>query len=241
MNFDIIFSMEYQSFFLIIKEYKIIDNHFCVPNTFGTAGYVQIKKEGDNYQLIIQISNYKNKSGLVIVSRNETYSYQISSATTKIIIKDKLYPDDICVFMQDISLFASSLNSSKIEEKYKSILIKNNPQKNIFNKIFGEVYDTYFYDSIRSKINKLFALGLPCDIQEFGKARWVKLSVYGQEKYIGILYRGNSVYALAFGQKISDDVKKGKNIYNLGGTNYKFKFMSASDGKFLQFSNGNLC
>lgn len=233
--------MEYQSFFLIVKEYKIIDGKFCVPNPFGTAGYVQIKKEGDVFELIVQISSVKQSSTLVIVSKEKTYNYRILSATNKIIIKDVLYPSDISIFMPDICLFASSVNSNKTEKNYSKILFKNNTQKNMFNKIFGEVYDTYFYDSIRSKISKLFSLGSPCDIKEFGNSRWVKLSAYGQEKYIGLLYKGTSVYALAFGQKISNDTISGKNIYNLGGQSYKFKFLSAADGKFLQFSNGNLC
>ena len=54
--------MEYQSFFMILKQFQIKDNQFLSDQPLSAKGFVQIKKEQNQYSLVIQIANFKQKA-----------------------------------------------------------------------------------------------------------------------------------------------------------------------------------
>lgn len=228
--------MEYQSFFMLLKEYQMNNGAFCCANPLQVFGFAMIKKELKNYYLVVQ-SNKEVKSGFVVCEDN-VIKFQTSSKNTKLKLDFVPNLDKIVVIFPDEQLFATKVSTENCQMALEKI--NNKQEKDIYQKIFGNVYKTYFFDTIKPKLAKLFELGENTDDFASLGGKWTKLFVRGKEKVFGVIYKNNFAYAIAVGE-LHQGGNKVANLLQFAGKFYNMVFMSAEDGKYLQFSSGTLC
>ena len=104
-------------------------------------------------------------------------------------------------------------------------------------KIFGVVYDTYFFDCIKPKLASLFALGRPVpQLAEYIKnSKWTCVEHEGTSRVFGVIYKDNFAYAIAASVDSSFDNKKMTRSYQIEGKIYDLVFLSATNGKIIGF------
>jgi len=221
--------MEYQSFFLVLKDYKVIDGKFCSVNPISAKGFVMIKKEHDKYFLTIE--THGNHEQFFVVDGEYVESGSLGAKTTKIELKFKPNVNEIVVLIPELFLFATKTKTDLCE---KALLAINKKQsKSLLEKVFGEVYDTGFFDMVKPKLSKLFELGTTTNDFAFLGGKWTRLFACGEEKVFGIIYKNKFAYAIAVGE-VHNTQKPVANLIKAGDKLYNIVFMSAADGKYLQ-------
>lgn len=195
--------MEYQSFFMLLKKYSILDDKFCSISPLSAEGYVRIKKEQDRYKIIIQINNYDKPSKVYIVSDSIIKQSKIEAATTKIELFDDINVEKTCILLPDIGLFAVKSSTDICEQALQKIKNAINKDGNILDKVFGKVYDTYFFDCIKPKLAGLFSLGtnVPELCKIYPQSKWTMVKAGNQCKLIGVVYKNNFAYAIGVGDQ----------------------------------------
>lgn len=228
-NFDIICRMEYQSFFLVLKDYQLVNGKFCSINPIGAKGFVLINKELDKYYLTIEACG--NHEEFFVVDGNSVQSGNLGKKSTKIELKFVPNISEIVVLIPQLLLFATKTGTEACEKALEQIEKKES--KNLFQKVFGEVYDTYFFDMVKPKLSRLFELGTETNDFSFIGGKWTRLYACGEEKVFGIIYKNKFAYAIAVGE-VHNSQKPVANLIKAGNKLYNIVFMSASDGKYLQ-------
>lgn len=233
--------MEYQSFFMLLKKYQIENSKFLSVNPLSADGFVQIKKEKDKTFATIQLNSFVDKTRCFFVQDNIVKQIDITAATTKTQLEMLVDINKLCVIVFDYNLFAVK-NST--ENCYKSIMLINeylqNLKKNncsILEKVFNApVYDTYFFDCIKSKLASLFALGQPCYelSNKFECSKWIEVLIKQTKKVIGVIYKDDFAYAVGIGEQVSAEKEfcSGQ-VYKLQNNVYNILFLSASNGKVI--------
>ena len=234
--------MEYQSFFMILKKYEIQKGAFVCPNPLDACGYAQIKKEQNNYFLIIQSNIWKEKSNIYVVCKDKIFKSEFVSSNIKIPLDFAVDINCLVTIVPELNLFCSLKGTQNCQQAYEMILQTKQSNNSILSKIFGKVYDTYFYDCIKSKVEQLFEMGKSTDkFLFFGQGRWTSLNCGATEMVVGVIYKNNFALAVAIGKKLSPNAQINQNVYKVDGQNYNILFLSAKDGKFMRFFNGILC
>ncbi len=229
--------MEYQSFFMILKQFQIKDNQFLSDQPLSAKGFVQIKKEQNQHSLVIQIANFKQKAKAYIVCGKKLICTFVCTATTKLYLPC-MVEENIVVIVEDYNFFACKNGTNGCMEAY--LKIQKNKQtkqeKSTMQKIFGVVHDTYFFDCIKPKLERLFQLGKPheklCSV--FPKSRWTTVDVCGTEKVFGVIYKDKFAYAVAVGSQQNSQIEECKK-YEIDGKIYNILFLSAANGKIIRF------
>ena len=221
--------MEYQSFFIILKEYKVIDGKFCSLNPIDAKGFVMIKQELDRYFLTIETQCGGKQ--FFVVDGEHIESGTLGNHSTKIELKFKPDINKLVVLIPESFLFATKTETQFCEKALAKI--NNIQNKSLLEKVFGEEYDTGFFDMVKPKLSKLFELGTKTEDFSFLGGKWIRLYARGEEKIFGIIYKNQFAYAIAVGEPQSAQ-KPVANLIKAGGKIYNIVFMSASDGKYLQ-------
>ena len=60
--------MEYQSFFMLLKSFVHSEGKIISTNPLVAQGYVQIKKERQKYEVVVQINNFVEQTVAYLVS-----------------------------------------------------------------------------------------------------------------------------------------------------------------------------
>lgn len=230
--------MEYQSFFMLLKSFSYNNNNFICTNPLTVHGFVQIKKEQQSYYITIQINNYSGKAYAYLVSKTNIAKIEINSATTKAAISFVI-ENDVCVFVEQYLLFACKAGTLGCADAYG--LIRNKPfdkkGKTTLEKIFGEVYDTYFFDCIKPKLAQLFTIGMPINqlSEQIACSKWTRVEYKNRTQVFGVVYKNNFAYAVAVGAE--DDFGAGLHAqrYQIEDKIYNILFLSASNGKIISF------
>ena len=231
-------NMEYQSFFILIKRFIIDNNKFTCVKPLVTHGFVQIKKEQQQYSIIIQINNFIKPTTAFLVSSTNIAKIQINSATTIARVSFEV-SDNACFFMPEYNLFACKYGTNGCYRAYGLITeykqTKNN--KTTLEKIFGTVYDTYFFDCIKPKLARLFMLGsgVPELCKKVPCSKWVSVKVESEDKVFGVVYKNNFAYAIGVGSSVMYKTENLAKTYVVENKNYNILFLSASDGKIISF------
>ena len=230
--------MEYQSFFMLLKEFSYDKNLFCSTNPFVAKGFVQIKKEQNYYSVVIQLNDFKNKDIAYVVCNENLAKINIISQTTKAEIDFALMPEKTCIFIINSKLFCCKNGTNYCQDAYKKVLSQKTTKtnKNILEKIFGDVYDTYFFDCIKPKLANLFTLGKPCKPLNdyFNQSKWICINQNGAERFFGVIYKNNFAIAVAVGSTQYWGTK-GVKSYTINQKTYNICFLSASNGKIIDF------
>ena len=231
--------MEYQSFFILLKRFNCSQNCFVCENPLQAHGFVQIKKELQKYSVVIQLNNYENSAVAFVVSGKKLAKVKIERATTKAVIDFELTNDSV-VLVLGYNLFACKNGTNKCMQAYNIVqnyLKEPKTNKNTLQKIFGNVYDTYFYDCIKPKLASVFAMGKPidelCRLIDFSK--WVCVSAGDSEKVFGLIYKDNFVRLIAMGTSGNEYNNVPHKTYCINAKTYNILFLSASNGKIIDF------
>lgn len=226
--------MEYQSFFLLLKSFCYDNNKVISINPTNPQGYVQIRKDGQEYSVTIQINNFKNCANAFLVSKTNVAKISITKSTT--IAKIGFVIEEYAsVFVFGYNLYASK-KGANIEQDYLLCKEMQNQRENTtLEKIFGKVPDTYFFDCIKPKLAGLFAVGKPCAqlSQIIANSKWTMVSHNGEQMVFGVVYRNKFAYAVAVGSTDNFGVDEQAHKYIIGEKTYNILFMSASNGKFI--------
>ena len=229
--------MEYQSFFMLLKTFEYTGGKFYSNNPLQAHGYIQTKKEQHEHSVVIQINNFTTPTFAYVVCENNIAKIKVSSSCTKANLGFEL-TNNVYVFIDDYKLFACKNNTQDCLQAYELLLLnKNKPKgKTTLEKIFGKVYDTYFYDCIKPKLASLFSMGKPCDLLNnyFSSSKWVQVEQDNISRYFGILYKDNFVYAIAVASNVQDE-PEGSISYQINNKNYNILFLSAENGKIINF------
>lgn len=232
--------MEYQSFFMILKKYKVENGIFVCDNPLDACGYTQVKKEQNQYFLIVQSGVFDCGANIFVVCNKNVSKTKMTASNLKIKLPFEVDINCLVVLIPELGLF-STLKSTQNCQNALDMLSKKSSKKTILSKIFGKVYDTYFYDCIKPKVVRLFELGKPAnEFEIFGQGRWTRVCFGGAEMVVGIIFKDNFAQAIAIGRR-ANCAKVGKDIYSVAGKLYNILFLSAKDGKFLRFFDGILC
>ncbi|MBQ8468329.1 MAG: hypothetical protein IJ542_01065 [Clostridia bacterium] len=222
---------------MILKEYKVEGGKFLSINPLSAKGYVMVKKEGTNYFLVVQLQTAA-KTAFAVCGEHIT-KIELSGSTTKVGLDYEVDISKLVIIVPELSLFATKTNTDNCDRAIKMINSNTSSQKTMFQKVFGEVYDTYFYDTIKQKLSKLFELGTRASEFEIFGGKWVKICYKGQQKIFGVIFKNHFAYAVAVGEE-SDEFSQ-ENGYVVGGKTYNIVFMSAADGKNMGKIDSNLC
>lgn len=252
--------MEYQSFFMLLKSYKVQNGIFYSTNPLSAEGFVRIKKEQKNYSLVLQINNFNKKTDAYLYCNNKLKKFKIISSTTKLNLDYELDIDTTCVLLTDIQLFAVKNSTEVCQNAIEKLNDLKVTKPNMFEKIFGKVYDTYFFDLLKPKLASLFALGKKVDCLNvmYPTSKWTIVNTSCNSILLGIIYKDNFAYAIGVGDEQSQNVLKAKheeyNVLNsllnndcnqnsnnsyisnnvvVNGKTYNLMFLSASNGKFI--------
>lgn len=228
--------MEYQSFFLLLKSFSYENNKIIAVNPNTPQGFVQVKKDGQDYSITIQINNFSQSAYAFLVSKTNVAKIPITKATTNAKI-GFVIEEYASVFVLGYNFYASK-NGANIEQDYLLCLEAQHRRKNTtLEKIFGKVHDTYFFDCIKPKLAGLFAVGKPCAqlSQTFSNSKWTMVNHNGEQMVFGIVYKDRFAYAIAVGatSNFLEDEKSYE--YKIDEKTYNILFMSASNGKFISF------
>ena len=197
--------MEYQSFFMLLKEYAIIDKNFCSTNPLSARGYVMVRKESQKYFLVIQLENKARVAHVFCNAHHVVVS--LSGRTTKVALDFEVDLSKLVVIIPDINLFATKSNTDNCQKAINDIR-NDNKEKSIFQKMFGEDYNTYFYDTIKQKLSKLFDLGTSAPEFEVFGGKWVRIYHKNKEKIFGIVFKNHFAYAIAAGEENLGSLQK---------------------------------
>lgn len=238
LNFGILCVMEYQSFFMLLKSYSFSNDTFVSTNPLAAQGYVQIKKEQQKYSVVVQLNNFIKPTIAYLVCKTSIAKIKLKSSCTIAHISFDI-TNSACLFIPEINLFACKTGTNGCQQAY-NLLQNHLTQKNnktTLEKIFGKVYDTYFFDCIKSKLASLFALGKPveCLNKEIEYSKWTSVAYNGEQKLFGIIYKNNFAYAIAVGSSSAIFNKEVHKSYKIDGKIYNILFLSASNGKIISF------
>lgn len=229
--------MEYQSFFMLLKSYSY-NKAFISTNPLTAQGYVQIKKEQQQYSIVVQLNNFLQPTTAYLVCKTNIAKIKLNSSCTIAQVSFKI-TDYACLFIPDINLFACKTGTNGCEQAYSLLqtYLTQKEDKNTLEKIFGKVYDTYFFDCIKPKLASLFALGKPveCLNKEIEYSKWTSVAHNGEQKLFGIIYKNNFAYAIAVGSSSAIFNKEVHKSYKIDGKIYNILFLSASNGKIISF------
>lgn len=221
--------MQYQSFFMLLKSFSIIDNKFCLNEPLSAKGFVQLKKEQEDYYIIVQISNFTDDCVGYVICENDIQEIQIDSATIKEKLNFNLNEHKFCFLLPKYNYFAVKNSTEDCMKYYSKITnyLKNKSnddfRDNMFEKIFNKpVYNTYFFDCIKPKIANLFSLGSPCSElnEKYTNSKWVSINAKDGIKVVGVVYKNDFAYAIGMGTLTND-------------MSYDIMFLSASNGKII--------
>lgn len=109
--------------------------------------------------------------------------------------------------------------SNKLQAFCRANCVHVKPLENIFN---TPILATDFFDSIKHKLAKLFALGSPDSKlnQIYNTSKWVKLNASYGQNVVGVVYYLGYPFAVGVGKPCENG-------------NYDIKFFSAASGKVL--------
>ena len=132
---------------------------------------------------------------------------------------------------------AKAINVKREEKRRKSKYFFRIINKNTLQKIFGKVYDTYFFDCIKPTLASLFALGSPMPqlSEQIVNSKWTCVQHNGSKRVFGVVYKDNFAFAVA--ASVDDDFKKKEVIrtYKIDDKSYNIVFLSATNGKIIVF------
>lgn len=228
--------MEYQSFFLVLKSFIFKDDQFISNNSSIAQGFVQVKKSGQNFSLTIQINNFKEPAVAYLVSKTNVAKISLTKATTTTQI-DFVIEKYASVFISGYNFYAGQNQMGLKADYLLAKNVENHKKNSTLEKIFGQVYDTYFFDCIKPKLAGLFAVGKPCNQlgNLIANSKWTIVEHNGQQMVFGVVYKDKFAYAVAVGATSNFLDDKQAVSYTVDNKTFNILFMSASTGKFISF------
>lgn len=223
---------------MLLKSFSYNNNEFISTNPLVAHGYVQIKKEQHKFSIVIQINNFINPCFAYLVCGTNIAKIKINSSTTTAEVGFAIQ-EYACLIIQDYNLFACKNGTNGCKQAYQ--LIKSNisqsPKVTTLEKIFGTVYDTYFFDCIKPKLATLFSMGTPIKelSEQIHNSKWISLEHNGQEKVFGVVYKNKFAYAIAIGVSSEFEGSQFTKLYKTSCKTYNILFLSASNGKIISF------
>lgn len=256
---------------MLLKKYQLIDHKPQITDQNQVFGYAHIKKENSRYSMAIALNNFVPVVAYVVVN-GAVIAAPVAQQGTKIELPCPVTPENVAVVIPKLSLYAanslqtlqnaylavvafslrgkqnnlSNANSQSSAPKivaYSEFCKTNSQHLAGLEKVFGKpVLATYFFDYLKSKLAKLFAMGKPCAAlgAKFASSRWVKLAASGNNKVVGVLYYLGFPFAIGVGEQLKVTQAKAnlsKNVFLAGDNFYKIQFFSAADGKPLYLTN----
>lgn len=235
-NMTVIYCFDYCRFFYnICMEYdKKLVSLYDNKNFMGVPKcVVEIFKQGN--RCLLKVSLWKGGGWFFVFVQNKCYFLDLSKTNDFIFDDDFFNKNDylfvirtkrVCLYgkIGEVSSFENKLSKIEIKfkelcsrEKWRESCDKNLIVEKIVSKMFG-ASENLFFEQLQSRLQNLFSANKRCVELEkkIRCSKFVELGKDGDKMFVGIVYKNNVAFAIAFGRKVCFDelVLQSDNFYS---------------------------